>query len=293
MRSVPGVDRRSDLGPSIVPHLWYADQPAAIAFLQDALGFALHFTAPEPGGGVHAELRIGRGFVMVGPRHTPQHAFKTPREAGDVNTGAVYIATPSVAESYERARRAGAQIVTGLHATEWASRDFTVRDHEGYLWHVGTYHPLPGCRSDARQPEVFAALRYERALGAIQWLRHAFGFDEQHVVADGDGGVAHALLRHGSSLLLLSSAREADPLRLRPPRQLGGVHTQVVYCVVEDPVAHRGRAARAGAQILVEPTVMPWGAHMYLARDPEGYVWCFSTYGPTPPAAGGDQPAAG
>ncbi len=25
---------------------------------------------------------------------------------------------------------------------------------------------------------------------------------------------------------------------------------------------------------------MPWGAHLYLARDPEDYVWCFSTYGP-------------
>jgi len=274
------VEQRTGFAPSIIPHLWYADQDRALGFLQRALGFELHFTAPEPGGGVHAELRIGRGFVMVGPRHTPRHGFSTPREVGDVNTGAVYIATPDVDRLWEQARQAAAEVVAAPHDTEWGSRDFTVRDHEGYLWHLGTYHPTADDRPGVTEAEVFDAVRYERARAAIAWLCDAFGFAEHRLVSGTGDQVAHALLRFGTSLLLLSSAREDDPLRLSAPHQVGGVHTQVLYCVVDDPVAHSAQATAVGVEILVEPTVMPWGAHMYLARDPEGYVWCFSTYGP-------------
>lgn len=165
---------------------------------------------------MHAELRIGHGFVMVGPRHSPQHGFSTPREAVDVNTGAVYIATPDVEELYRRARQAGADVVAALHDTEWASRDFTVRDPEGYLWHLGTYHPVPDDRARVSEAEVFDALRYERARTAIQWLGDAFGFEEHHLVAGEGDQVPHALLRFGTSLLLISSAREDDPLNLKP-----------------------------------------------------------------------------
>jgi uncharacterized glyoxalase superfamily protein PhnB len=274
------VEQRTVFGPSIIPHLWYGDQDRALVFLQRALGFELHFTAPEPGGGVHAELRIGRGFVMVGPRHAPRHGFSTPREIGDVNTGAVYIATPDTDELFERALEAGAAVLAAPHVTEWGSRDFTVRDPEGYLWHLGTYHPAPDNRGDVTEAEVFCALRYQRARAAIAWLCDAFGVEQHSLVPGADDQVAHALLRLGTSLLLVSSAREDDPLGLKPPRQAGGVHTQVLYCVVEDPVAHCAQARSAGAEVLVDPIVMPWGAHMYLARDLEGYVWCFSTYGP-------------
>lgn len=274
------VNQRTGFVPSIIPHLWYAEQDRALAFLQHALGFKLHFTAPEPGGGVHAELRIGGGFVMVGPRHTPRHGFRTPREVGDVNTGAVYIATPEVDALFERARHAGAEVLAAPHATEWGSRDFTVRDNEGYVWHLGTYHPLHDDGAGETGGEVFDALRYQWACAAIQWLCAAFGFGEQLVVAGDGDQIAHALLRFGTSLLLVSSARDDDALRIRPPHQVGGVHTQVIYCVVDDPVTHCAQAVAAGAEILVDPTVMPWGAHMYLARDLEGYVWCFSTYGP-------------
>ena len=155
-----------------------------------------------------------------------------------------------------------------------------MRDDEGYIWHLGTYHPQLEDRTGLTEAEVFDALRYQRATAATQWLCDAFGFAEHRVVAGDGEQVAHALLRFGTSLLLVSSAREDDPLRLRPPHQVGGIHTQVVYCVVEDPVAHCTQAAAAGAEVLVNPTIMPWGAHMYLARDLEGYVWCFSTYGP-------------
>ncbi len=153
---------------------------------------------------------------MVGPRHSPQHGFSTPREAVDVNTGAVYIATPDVEELYRRARQAGADVVAALHDTEWASRDFTVRDPEGYLWHLGTYHPVPDDRARVSEAEVFDALRYERARTAIQWLGDAFGFEEHHLVAGEGDQVPHALLRFGTSLLLISSAREDDPLNLKP-----------------------------------------------------------------------------
>ena len=277
-------------GPSIIPHLWYRDQNSALALLKRAFGFSCHFSAPEEGGGVHAELRIGNGFVMVGPSHAkrdlPGVVFRTPCEIGEVNTGAVYIATQNVQAIYEGARGSGVAIVRELHETTWGSRDFSARDGEGYLWNFGTYHPTvltPGTaepREATREAEVFCTVRYARARDAIGWLTGAFGLEEYRVFSGDDQRIEHALLRFGTSLLIASSLRRDDPLKLKPPAEVDGIHTQVLYVVVPDPDAHCARARAACAEVLFPPTNMPWGARLYMARDLEGYPWCFSTYGP-------------
>ena len=38
---------------------------------------------------------------------------------------------------------AGAQILAGLHETDYGSRDFAVRDPEGNRWSFGTYRGEP------------------------------------------------------------------------------------------------------------------------------------------------------
>ena len=42
---------------------------------------------------------------------------------------------------YQRAKAAGAEIVRELQDTSYGSREYAVRDPEGFLWSFGTYRP--------------------------------------------------------------------------------------------------------------------------------------------------------
>ena len=44
---------------------------------------------------------------------------------------------------FARATAAGAEILAGLHETDYGSRDFAVRDPEGNRWSFGTYRGEP------------------------------------------------------------------------------------------------------------------------------------------------------
>jgi uncharacterized glyoxalase superfamily protein PhnB len=50
---------------SLAPYLFYQDVAGAARFLQEAFGFTLGFTSPDPGGGLaHAQLLHGSGLIM-------------------------------------------------------------------------------------------------------------------------------------------------------------------------------------------------------------------------------------
>jgi uncharacterized glyoxalase superfamily protein PhnB len=44
---------------------------------------------------------------------------------------------------FARATAAGAEVLAGLHDTDYGSRDFAVRDPEGNRWSFGTYRGEP------------------------------------------------------------------------------------------------------------------------------------------------------
>ena len=122
----------------------YRNAAAAIEWLCAAFGFAKHAVYEGPDGAVmHAELTLGGGMVMLGSARDDAFGtrFKTPDELGGVETRSAYLVVPDADAAYARAVAAGAQVVTELHNTDYGSRDFTVRDPEGYTWSVGTYDP--------------------------------------------------------------------------------------------------------------------------------------------------------
>jgi uncharacterized glyoxalase superfamily protein PhnB len=45
--------------------------------------------------------------------------------------------------------------------------------------------------------------------------------------------------------------------------------------MVDDVDAHHQHSAQQGAEILYEPSDMPYGYREYSARDPEGGLWSF------------------
>ena len=133
-------------------------------------------------------------------------------------------------------------------------------------------------------PRISAAVFYDDASKAIDWLCRAFGFEVQLKV-EGDGGrIEHSELRFGEGLIMVSSAggssHRAAPLPGQSPRSTGGVNTQMLAVFVDDADAHCARARAAGARIVDEPTTNDygedyWSDRTYRAEDLEGHHWWF------------------
>jgi uncharacterized glyoxalase superfamily protein PhnB len=129
--------------PSLYPCLWYRDAHAAIAWLRSAFGFEPLMVVPGADGGIaHAELRLGTAVIMMGSlRKNDVLRMVSPQHAGGI-TQSIYIAVEDGLDAqYARAIDAGAEIVRPLADTNYGSREFTVADPDGHLWHFGTYVP--------------------------------------------------------------------------------------------------------------------------------------------------------
>ncbi len=128
---------------------------------------------------------------------------------------------------------------------------------------------------------VIPCLRYRDAPAAIAWLCHTFGFVEQLVVPEADGGIAHAQLSLGGGMLMLGSVRDNDYGRLLlQPDEAGGLGTQGIYLVVADVDAVHARAVAAGATIVLPLKDEEYGGRGFTCRDPEGHLWSIGSYDP-------------
>lgn len=125
-------------------------------------------------------------------------------------------------------------------------------------------------------PKIWLTLRARDALGLIRFLVDAFGFEETVVYADGDT-VHHAQLAWppGGGLMLGSYREEATPWAQKPG-------TSAAYVVTDDPDGLCERAKAAGAEIVNGPVDQEYGSREFIARDPEGNLWSFGTYGGEP-----------
>jgi uncharacterized glyoxalase superfamily protein PhnB len=127
-------------------------------------------------------------------------------------------------------------------------------------------------------PQICAALFYDDAAAALEWLEKAFGLATRLRVEDGAGGIVHSELELGEGVVMVASAREG----WRSPRSLGGANTQGLFAYVDDVDAHFARASQAGATILSEPSNRDYGEEhwedrVYEALDCEGHRWWFAS----------------
>ncbi|ARE39648.1 Glyoxalase family protein [Rhodovulum sp. P5] len=131
----------------IIPARRYRNPEAALAFLAGVLGLDEHAVyRDEYGALVHAELRIGDGVVMIGPwgRGAFDDHMIDPKDTGGRETTTIYAVIPDVADRYERAKDAGAEIVLPYDAHDHGGHSFSVADPEGHMWTFGDYDPLAG-----------------------------------------------------------------------------------------------------------------------------------------------------
>ena len=132
--------------------------------------------------------------------------------------------------------------------------------------------------------EIIPNLRYADALGAIDFLCKAFGFERKAVYLSEDDPkrVQHAQLVWEDRIVMVYSVNDTEFARaakMKTVAEAGGP-TIGLYLIVEDVDAHAARARRAGAEIFLEPRDQPYGGRGYSARDPEGNVWSFGSYDP-------------
>jgi len=127
-----------------IPGHRYRNAPAAIEWLCTVFGFERHAVYEGENGTIaHAELTLGNGMVMLGSGKDDEYGrgFKPPVDLGGIETRSVYIVVPNADAAYARAVAAGAKVVRPIQDTPYGSREFTVKDPEGYSWSAGTCDP--------------------------------------------------------------------------------------------------------------------------------------------------------
>jgi uncharacterized glyoxalase superfamily protein PhnB len=124
--------------PQVWPTLRAHDARALIRFLVDAFGFDETVVYGDGDQVDHAQLSWPEGGgIMLG---SVRGDAGVPTQAGAFGA---YVVTADPDALHDRAQAAGAEIITGLHDTDYGSRDFAVRDPEGNRWSFGTYRGEP------------------------------------------------------------------------------------------------------------------------------------------------------
>jgi uncharacterized glyoxalase superfamily protein PhnB len=146
--------------PQVWPTLRARDARALIRFLVDAFGFEETVVYGQGDQVDHAQLSWpAGGGIMLGSVRSPDAgaAGGGAADAGAADAGVdqwalragtfgAYVVTDEPDKLFARATAAGATILSGLHETDYGSRDFAVLDPEGNHWSFGTYRGEPRAR---------------------------------------------------------------------------------------------------------------------------------------------------
>lgn len=113
------------------------------------------------------------------------------------------------------------------------------------------------------------------AAAAIDFYKRAFGAQELFRMNSPDGGVGHAEIKIGNSIIML--ADEHPQMGYRGPRSLGGSAVSIMLYVPDvDDVFESAVKAGAKAQRPVENQF--YGDRSGTLEDPFGHVWTISTH---------------
>ncbi|CAA9546878.1 MAG: hypothetical protein AVDCRST_MAG87-543 [uncultured Thermomicrobiales bacterium] len=127
------VHNRSVPTSTMLAHVTCEDIPAAVAWLEDALGFHEHFRYGDPIAGV--QMSLGDAWIML---NTPRAERATPARLGRM-TQSLTIVVADVDAAFARATAAGAPVVEDLNETEYGERQFVVADPDGHRWLIAQH----------------------------------------------------------------------------------------------------------------------------------------------------------
>ena len=136
--------------PRVVPLLQYADARAAISFLCRAFGFTAGPITDDGAGGVHAELRLGAGIIML--RSASGAARPTAEQPQDAVGMSAYVVVGDVEAHYAQASAAEARVVAPPESQPSGGRGYACLDLEGVLWRFCDRDPFASSSFKAATP---------------------------------------------------------------------------------------------------------------------------------------------
>ena len=118
---------------AITTYLYYEDVAAALKFLSKAFGFRKYGPqAKRPDGTLsHAAMKLGDDLIMMG---CPGPQYKSPKRLGQA-THCLYINVDDVDQHFERAKKAGAEILEEPKDEAYGHRRYGAADPEGQQWY--------------------------------------------------------------------------------------------------------------------------------------------------------------
>ncbi len=133
------------MSATIIPTLRYHDAAKAIEFLCEAFGFEKKAVFEDENGMViHAELTLGDGMIMIGSTgyESPFSKYMIhPDATGGRHTLTPFVVVTDPDSHYEKAKKAGAEILLPLTEQSYGGKDYSCKDPEGYVWSFGSYDP--------------------------------------------------------------------------------------------------------------------------------------------------------
>ncbi len=120
--------------PRVVARLAYNDVASALEFLENAYGFAeREGTRIEMADGsvVLVEINVVDSYIMIGSAGA--HDIDAPGNVGGI-TQALIVYVDDIDRHYEKAKNAGAKIVSEPADQFWGDRRYESRDSEGHHW---------------------------------------------------------------------------------------------------------------------------------------------------------------
>ena len=242
---------------TITQYLIVPDSGRMLDFLKNVFGAVELFRAKMPGTNsiMHAEVRIGDSMVELA-----DSSDKFPPAPA-----ALHVFVDDVDAVYARAVRDGAKTLQVPVDQEYGERGASIVDEFGNHWYIAT--PLKGERIPEGLRSVTPYLAMEKAAPFISFLKDAFGAEERLVVPTPDGGIAHAKIAIGDSILEMSDAHA--PYLPMPC---------AIHLYVPDTDAIYEQALRAGAKSLMPPADQPYGDRSAGVTDPFGNQWFLATH---------------
>ena len=241
---------------TVTPYVVVREVQEVIDFVQTVFGAEGKIYGTGSGGGIHSEYRIGDSMIMIGGgpglNRAPQPAV-------------LHIYVEDVDKVYERAVQAGA---TSLHPPAdqvYGERSAAFRDPGGNQWYPATHKGASYIPEGATN--LMPYLHPRGAPKMIDFLKQAFGAEEDFVYQSPDGIVRHASLRIGNSMIEMGEAHdEWQPM------------PAMFMMYVDDVDAWYARAMKAeGAVSGGEPADQPYGARTAGVTDPFGNTWYIAT----------------